>query len=263
MSTQRDDKPKIEPAKTGRASCRFCRQKIIKDSFRIGIPYQFTRPDGKTITSYGYYHPGCIPREKIESILDVLDSTPTIDSEEKLELIESLKKRQKEVDEAPQPQREVSRKAFIELSKSSRGTCKICEKKIDKGILRVAEPTQVELEDGRKFSSNKFHHVKCFLESSSDAKNDLKDLLQTSLGRKSISQEEAEELQKNFQKYLLAGETAADVLSIITEEPIEIKVLKRIAKEKGVPFDSVKLALKTGLLKGVYFEPTPGQIQKL
>ena len=152
MSSQMDDTPKIEPAKTGRASCRFCRQKIMIESIRIGIPYQFTRPDGKTITSYGYYHPECVPIERIESILDILSSTSSIGSEAMIELTKSLKKRQKEGDKTPQPQREIS--PFLEPSKSSRGACKICEKKMEKGTLRVAEPTQVELDDGRKFFSN-------------------------------------------------------------------------------------------------------------
>jgi hypothetical protein len=53
--------PKIERAKSSRSTCRTCKQKISKDIYRVGIPYQFTRPDGEEITSYGSYHPECVP----------------------------------------------------------------------------------------------------------------------------------------------------------------------------------------------------------
>ncbi|MFX1282864.1 MAG: hypothetical protein ACFFB5_04380 [Promethearchaeota archaeon] len=255
-------KLKIEPAKTSRASCRTCRQKIIKNEFRIGIPYLFTKPDGETITSHGFYHVACVPQDKIDIIMEFLDSSSTIDAEDKAKIFESLKKRKKEVIDSPQ-RTAATRKSFLEYSKSSRGACRICEKKIEKGILRVAEPSQVELDGGRKFFSHKFYHIRCYLESASDAKTIFQDLLQTSLQKKSISQEDADNLEQDFKDFLMANETAADVLSFITDKPIKLETLNKIANEKGVPFSSVKQAIEQGLLKGIFFEPSPGFIQKL
>lgn len=263
MLGKMDDKPIIEAAKSGRASCRTCWRKIVKEEFRIGIPYQFTKPDGETISSYGYYHPECVPQDKIETILEILASSTTTDPDNRVKITKSLKKRQKERAKSPQSRSAIMRKPFFELSKSSRGTCRSCEKKIDKGIFRLAEPTQVELDDGRRYFSFKFHHIKCYLESASNEKFVFRDLLQTSLQRRSISQMEADNLEAEFQEYISADETAAEVLSFITEEPIELKTIKKLAKKKGVPFSAVKKALEKGLLKGIYFEPSPGTIQKL
>ncbi len=256
------DKLKIEPAKTSRASCRSCRRKIMKNEYRIGIPYPFTKPDGETITSHGYYHIACVPQDKVDLIMEALTSSSTIDIEDRAKITESLEKRKKEVLDSPQ-QSAAIRKSFLEHSKSSRGACRICEKKIEKGILRVVEPTQVELEDGRKFFSHKFYHINCYLESASETRSIFQDLLQISLQRKSISQEEADNLEREFKDYLMADETASEVLSFITDEPVKLEILKDLAREKGVPFSAVAKAIEKGLLKGIFFEPSPGEIQKL
>lgn len=262
MSADLADKLKIEPAKTSRSSCRTCRQKIMKNEYRIGIPYSFQKPDGETITSLGFYHIICAPQDKVNLIMEVLASSSTIDVADRAKIIESLKNRKKEIIDSPQRSAAI-RKSFLEHSKSSRGACRICEKKIEKGILRVAEPSQVELEDGRKFFSHKFYHINCYLESVSETKSVFRDLLQTSLQRKSISQEEADNLEQDFKDFLTVDETAADVLSFITDEPIKLETLKELAREKGVPFNTVKKAIEKGLLKGIFFESSPGVIQKL
>ncbi|MFX1506111.1 MAG: hypothetical protein ACFFDC_08345 [Promethearchaeota archaeon] len=262
MSVKKVVLPMIEPAKSGRASCRSCRGKISKGEYRIGIPYQFRRPDGETVYSFGYYHPECTPKDKIKMILRILEESTTIDKIKRIQIRESLKKRLEERDESPQTPSSLQ-KPFLETSKSSRGICRICEEKIQKGVFRVAEPTQVELDDGRKFFSHKFFHIKCYLESKSEVQSIFQNLIQTSLGKRSIIQEEADNIGKEFQEFLTADETAAVVLDLISEEPIEFNLLKSIARDKGVPFSTVKKAIERGLLNGVYFEPTPGKIQKL
>ena len=261
MSAKKAEIPIIEPAKSGRATCRGCREKILKGDYRVGIPYQFTRPDGEIISSHGYYHPECTPKDKLEVILEILENSTSLDSADKEKIKESLKQSQMKV-ESPQASR-LSRKPFFELSKSSRGVCRVCEEKIEKGIFRVAEPTQVELDDGRKFFSHKFFHVECYLDSVSEVESIFKDLIQTSIRRKSILQEDVDKLEKNLQEILSIDKTAAVVLSYISEEPIELETLKEIAEDEGVPFSIVKKALEKGMLNGIYFEPSPGMIQKL
>ncbi|MFX1516120.1 MAG: hypothetical protein ACFFC6_07420 [Promethearchaeota archaeon] len=261
MSAKKAEIPIIEPAKSGRATCRGCREKILKGDYRVGIPYQFTRSDGETISSYGYYHPECTPKDKLEIVFEVLENSTLIGSVDKEKITEFLKQSQKKV-ESPQASSS-PRKPFFELSKSSRGVCRVCEKKIEKGIFRVAEPTQVELDDGRKFFSHKFFHVECYLDTLSEVESIFQGLIQTSIKRKSISQEDADKLQKNLQEILSIDKTAAVVLSSISEEPIELETLKEIAEEEGVPFSIVKKALEKGMLNGIYFEPSPGKVQKL
>ncbi|MHA2328412.1 MAG: hypothetical protein ACXACR_07815 [Candidatus Hodarchaeales archaeon] len=238
----------------------------MKEETRIGIPYQFTRPDGKSITSFRYFHPKCVPRETIKSILEDFDSLSSLEAINGEEILQVLKKRQNEKpkkDPRVQSSRDSRNKPFIEPSKSSRGSCRTCEKKIEKGILRVAEPNLVELEDGRKFFSHRFHHIKCFLESSSDMNLVFQELILLSSQRNSISESDIEVITEELQEYLSADVTAAGVLSLITEDPIKVKSLEKLARKKGVPVESLKQALERGLLEGIFFEPSPGLIQRL
>ena len=119
------------------------------------------------------------------------------------------------------------------------------------------------MDDGRKFFSHKFFHVKCYLESVSEVQSILHDLIQTSLNKRRILQEEVDNIKNDLQELLSVNKTAAAVLALISEDPIELEFLKKVAKEKEIPFGSVKKAIEKGLLNGVYFEPTPGKIQKL
>ncbi|MFX0013754.1 MAG: hypothetical protein ACFFB2_03235 [Promethearchaeota archaeon] len=263
MSKKKVEKLIIEHAKSGRASCRTCRKRLEKDEVRVGIPFTFTRPNGEEISSFRYYHVICVPYDRIKSVLEVFPSLSIIDKEKKEKLFESLKKREKDEMGKLQEKKSELKKPFLEPSKSSRGSCRICEKKIEKGILRVAEPSQIELDDGRKFFSHKYFHMTCYIESSRDRPLLLKDLIETSLAQGSISQEEAEKLDKDLQADSEADEKAASVLAVISDEPIDIMTLEKLAKEKGVPFNHVKKALEKGLLQGVFFESSPGMIQKL
>ncbi len=252
-----DDHPKIERARSSRSSCRTCGQKILKDIYRIGIPYQFTRPDGEKITSYGWYHPECVPFNSIQPTVNILESDMTIEPKEKKQIIGSLKKTKEE-------QVEVLQRPFIEISKSGRANCKKCDKKITKKVYRVAEPVEVDLEDGRKFFSNKLFHIECYLKSASDSNLILTKLIDTSLKRKTIkSRSEAELLEKRLNKVFSIANINESIFALIGENPMQVETLRTLAEEKEINFKVVKKAIEEGLLQGRLFEPSPGMIQKL
>lgn len=252
-----DDIPKIEKAKSSRSSCRTCKQKIIKDIYRIGIPYQFTKPDGDKIISYGWHHPECVPFSSIPAVLNIINEDLVIDPEDKEDIISSINKTEEE-------QETILKQPYIELSKSSRGKCQKCEEKIKKDVYRVAEPSEVELEDGRRFFSNKFSHLKCFLDSTSNTSVIFKQLIGTSLKRKTIaSRAEAELLEKRLSKIIKTEGSTEEVLRLIGDDPIKVDTLKTLAKEKGIDFDLVKKVIEKALLQGTLFELKPGLIQKM
>ena len=252
-----DDHPKIERAKSSRSTCRTCGQKIVKDIYRIGIPYEFTRPDGEKITSYGWYHPECVPFNSIQPTVDIVESDMTIESKEKKEIISSMKKNKEE-------QVEVLQRPFIENSKSGRATCKKCDEKIKKKVYRVAEPVEVDLEDGRKFFSNKLFHIECYLKSVSDSTLILNKLIETSLKRKTIkSRSEAELLEKRLSKLLTIANINESIFALIGENPMQVETLRALAEEQKINFKLVKKAIEEGLLQGLLFESSPGMIRKI
>ncbi|MFX0182756.1 MAG: hypothetical protein ACFE95_06690 [Candidatus Hodarchaeota archaeon] len=263
MSEKISQKPIIEPAKSARSSCRICQKKIEKDSIRIGVPSPYTLPDGRTVATYRYYHPECVPYDRIIEILEILSSMSTIEPMEKNQVKKTLERIQKKGSENVEEQRRARDKPFFEYSRSGRGTCRICENKIAKGIFRVAEPTKIDLTDGRQIFGQKLFHVNCFFNSLSNPKSVFQSLMDTSVQRKKISKEELKNLKDNFQVYLSENKTASDVLEIIGEAPVKIGTLKKVARKKGIPFKLVEQAIEEGLMRGEYFQPSPKTIQKL
>lgn len=263
MSNKNKQQPIIELAKSARSSCRICRKKIEKDSIRIGVPSPYTLPDGKTVATYRYYHPKCVPYDRITEILEILASTSTIAPMEMNQVRETLENIQKQGSKGIEEQRRAKNKPFFEYSRSGRGTCRICENKIAKGIFRVAEPTKIDLTNGRQIFGQKLFHVNCFLDSSSNPKSVFQNLMDTSIQWKKLSEEELKYLKDNFQVYLSESKTASDVLEIIGEAPVKIDALKKVAREKGIPFKAVEQAIEEGLMRGEYFQPSPRTIQKM
>ncbi|MFX0050744.1 MAG: hypothetical protein ACFFAJ_09615 [Candidatus Hodarchaeota archaeon] len=263
MSDELTQNPTIEPAKSSRSSCRICQKKIEKGAIRIGVPSPYTLPDGRTVASYRYYHPDCVPYDSVAAILDILDFVTTIYPEDKNQVKKSLEKIQMQGSSTARGRRRVITESFFEYSRSGRGTCRICENKIEKGIFRVAEPTQIELTNGRRIFGQKLYHIDCFLSSSANPKRAFQNLMEVSIQGKKLSEEQLENLKENFQMYLSGTETAYNVLELIGEKPVKIDTLKKFAEEKGVPFKIVEQAIEEGLIKGEYFQPSPKTIQKM
>ncbi|KAJ0180031.1 hypothetical protein K1T71_004622 [Dendrolimus kikuchii] len=137
-----------EYAKTGRASCKGCKQKIDQGSLRIAIMVQSAFFDGK---QPNWHHMQCFFKKQHPA------SSNDIDNFNKL-TFDDQKKIKEEIASS-------ALKDFkIEYSKSSRATCRHCEIKICKDEVRICKVVY-DTEVGSKYGGQPlWHHVKCFAE---------------------------------------------------------------------------------------------------
>ncbi|WP_455465329.1 hypothetical protein [Candidatus Hodarchaeum mangrovi] len=255
--SEEEKKPLItELAKSSRSSCRGCRNKINKGDLRAGIPFKFTIESGKEVFSYGYYHIHCVPKSHQDEVLHLLEKNDLVTKNEVFEIrkniIQSASDTPK-LDEAP----------FLEVSKSSRSSCRLCESKLLKDEYRVAEPSKIELSDGRVISGHKYYHLNCFLDSQKNSKEIFSSIIQESLRRNILTPETIENIKSSFYSTFKEEDSASLVLRIIGETPISIEIIKQKAKEMNVNFNIVEKVLKQRLEKGEIFEPQLNHFQKL
>jgi hypothetical protein len=263
MSETKTELLKIEPAKSSRSMCRGCQKKINKDTIRVGNPYQFNSPKGDEITGYRWFHLECTPGYVIPDTINSLNENPLADENQQQDTLSILEQMfRNKPKEEPRTQR-MDQTPLFERAKSSRGKCRKCEEKIEKGVIRVAEPTMVELDDGRKFPSSKYYHQDCYFEQLEDPKTSIESILKTSLEKQTINDEEAQEVMAGFADLFQSDSKVVDLLALIGPEPIKIQFLKRKALEIGIDFKLVEKAIERGMVQGKYFNPEPDMIQKL
>ena len=263
MAQDRTDDPKIELAKSGRSTCRTCQKKIPKETPRVGIPFPFTTPSGEVVASYRYYHIDCTPRYKIPEVISFLKR----ESLEKNDLYETILHELENLSEKGELKGENldfnPNDPFLQLSKSSRGKCRKCKEKIEKDTVRVAVPSLVELDDGRKFFSNKYYHLICFVDQIENIEVDFKRLVDKSQSANYITEDEANAIKSEFGSYFNSDIRIEKILAEIKTSPIKLKVLKDLSVEKKIDFQLVEAAIEKGLMKGEFFKPTKDTIQKL
>lgn len=144
---------KAEYAKSGRSSCKTCKSPIGKEVLRLGKMVQATQFDGFMPM---WNHATCIFRKakQIKAFDDV-------------EGIESLRwedqqKIQKYIDGGSGPESSpapAAVKCGIEVSSTSRATCRLCNQKISKGEVRISSKPE-----GQGNKGLGWHHAKCFLD---------------------------------------------------------------------------------------------------
>lgn len=139
----------IEVAKSGRAACRKCKEKIAKDDLRFGheVPNAFA--DGEM--THQWLHLKCAaqkhPAELAEALADYTGDVPGRAELETL-LQEHLKKAK--VGEFP----------YAEPAPTGRSSCLACGEKIEKGALRVAVEREVDA-GGMMRKSAGYLHPRC------------------------------------------------------------------------------------------------------
>ncbi|XP_024168166.1 poly [ADP-ribose] polymerase 1 isoform X2 [Rosa chinensis] len=161
MADPQNQKPwKVEYAKSARSSCKTCRNPIEKENLRFGKMVQAKQFDGFMPM---WNHASCIMKKakQIKSTDDV----------EGLELLrwEDQKKIRDYVQSGgsggPSDTTTTSKasatESGIEVSQTSRATCRLCSQKILKGEVRIS--TKPEGQGARGLA---WHHAKCFMESS-------------------------------------------------------------------------------------------------
>jgi hypothetical protein len=119
--------PIIEVAKSGRAACRTCKEKIGKDELRLGeaAPNQFAEGEA----SYRWHHLRCAAEKKPSLLRQALE-TWTGDVPNKAELLAVM--------DANRGKEKPSTFPYAEKAPTGRSTCLVCESPIEKGALRVA-----------------------------------------------------------------------------------------------------------------------------
>ncbi|KAL0371203.1 UNVERIFIED_CONTAM: Poly [ADP-ribose] polymerase 1 [Sesamum angustifolium] len=145
---------KAEYAKSSRSSCKTCKNPIDKENLRLGKMVQASQFDGFMPM---WNHAACILRKanQIKSVDDV----------EGLELLrwEDQQKIRKYIDGAVMSNSSAPAvvECGIEVSQTSRATCRCCSLKIAKGEIRIS--TKPEGQGARGLSWN---HANCYMEKS-------------------------------------------------------------------------------------------------
>jgi hypothetical protein len=139
----------LEPATTGRATCRGCGRKIAATVMRFGerVPNPFSDDGGDTTH---WYHPICAAYRRPEALLHTLTEEPDppdLDNREAL-----LSEAQLGVTHHRLP-----RVSTAGLAPTGRATCRGCKEPIAKDTWRIA---LVYYEDGR-FNPSGFIHAGC------------------------------------------------------------------------------------------------------
>uniref|UniRef100_A0A5B7AK50 Putative poly(ADP-ribose) polymerase 1 n=1 Tax=Davidia involucrata TaxID=16924 RepID=A0A5B7AK50_DAVIN len=145
---------KAEYAKSARSSCKTCKNTIDKEKLRLGKMVQATQFDG------------FMPMwNHIDCILKKANQIKSFDDVEGIELLrwEDQQKIRKYV-EGGGPQNNPApalMECGVEVSQTSRATCRRCNQKISKGEVRISTKP-----DGRGAKGLAWHHASCFMESS-------------------------------------------------------------------------------------------------
>ncbi|KZV34358.1 poly [Dorcoceras hygrometricum] len=145
---------KVEYAKSSRSSCKTCKNNIEKECLRLGKMVQASQFDG-FMPMWNHAH--CITRKK--------NQIKSVDDVEGLELLrwEDQQTIRKYLDGVGQTDSVASPvvQCGIEVSSTSRATCRCCNEKLTKGEVRIS--TKPEGGSARALA---WHHAKCYMEMS-------------------------------------------------------------------------------------------------
>ncbi|MHC5114344.1 MAG: PARP-type zinc finger-containing protein [Planctomycetota bacterium] len=146
----------IEPARSGRAKCRGCREKIEKDAMRFGEEVPNPYADEDDATAVHWFHLRCAAERRPEKVAAALASH---DGEvpDRAELVA--------IAEAGMANPELSRVVRAERAPSGRARCRGCRELIEKDALRVVMRPE---EDVDPMAPNFSLHVKCAAEKLGD-----------------------------------------------------------------------------------------------
>jgi poly [ADP-ribose] polymerase len=135
----------FEPAATGRAKCRGCRQAIAKGELRFGE--SLPNPFGEGEVTH-WFHPACAAYKRPEALLEGLAAAvgPVADRE-----------RLARVAAASLAQPRLARIDGAERSPSGQARCRSCHEPIERGSWRL----RLAFHEEGSFSPGGFLHVAC------------------------------------------------------------------------------------------------------
>ncbi|KAM0949661.1 putative NAD(+) ADP-ribosyltransferase transcription regulator SAP family [Dioscorea sansibarensis] len=153
---------KAEYAKSGRSSCKSCKSPIDKEQLRLGKMVAATQFDGFMPM---WNHAGCILKKKNQiKSLDDVEGLDLLRWEDQQKLRKYMEGTTSDMSSTSKSSMAANNECTIEVSQTSRASCKHCSEKITKGMVRVS--TKPEGQGARALG---WHHVKCFLEMSPSA----------------------------------------------------------------------------------------------
>ncbi|RXM97744.1 Poly [ADP-ribose] polymerase 1 [Acipenser ruthenus] len=163
-NSQEDKLYKSEYAKSGRASCKKCKENIAKESLRMAIMVQSPMFDGKVPH---WHHFSCFwQRARVLSHGDI-DGFSDLRWEDQEKIKKAIETGG--VTAGGKGDKEGSGKAektlndfAVEYAKSNRSTCKGCEQKIDKEQIRVSKK-MVDPEKPQLGMIDRWYHTGCFI----------------------------------------------------------------------------------------------------
>ncbi|XP_059048332.1 poly [ADP-ribose] polymerase [Achroia grisella] len=228
----------VEYAKSGRASCKGCKQKIDQGVLRIARMVQSAFHDGK---QPNWYHEDCFFTKQRPTSVDEISNFNKLKSVDQKKLqsrigdsnsgvvlpVEETKGKKRKAGKSSEVTSGAVKDFAVEYSKSSRATCRHCEIKICKGEVRISK-TVFDTEVGAKYGGQPlWHHVKCFAEARSE-------LLYFAGGEnlpgfKTLKKED-QELVTNEIKPFQSNELPVKKLKDEPKDPAEIKEAEK--KEK-------------------------------
>lgn len=129
----------IEEAKSSRAACRTCREKIEKGLLRFGeeVPNQFD-PDGGT--THQWHHLACAAGRFPAKVTAALAAFPgTVPDREKLDAILAAPPKAAGKKGGPK-----AAYPYAERASTSRSKCLQCDEAIEKGTFRIAVEREVD-----------------------------------------------------------------------------------------------------------------------
>ncbi|XP_072940740.1 poly [ADP-ribose] polymerase [Epargyreus clarus] len=221
-----------EYAKSGRAACKACKQKIDQGELRIAIMVQSAFYDGK---QPNWHHEECLFKKKCPESISEIAHFNKLKHEDQKKIKDKIasmssvvmpeekgKKKGKGTKRANDSNKAVG-KYVVEYAKSSRSTCKHCDIKICKDEVRVAK---IEY-DPKYGDSPQWHHVKCFAERKAEllflaGGEDLP-------GFNSLKKED-QKLLKEAIKVSSADEVPIKKLKAEPKDEAEIKIEKELEK---------------------------------
>jgi poly [ADP-ribose] polymerase len=140
----------IEVAKSGRATCRTCRQAITKGEVRFGeeAPNAFSDSGG---TMHMWHHLLCAAKKKPGQLREAMTGSDVeISNRAEVEAIIA----------AEEPKQKPVKMPYAERAPTGRARCGECGETIEKGELRIATPREVET-GGMMNASVRYLHPGC------------------------------------------------------------------------------------------------------
>ncbi|KAM7298160.1 poly [ADP-ribose] polymerase 1 [Ixodes scapularis] len=151
---------KAEYAKSGRAACKGCKEKIDNAELRLAVMVQSPMFDGKVPH---WYHFMCFfSKQRPKSVGDI-DKYGTLRYEDQKRIQEKIESKM-----AAGTTADDLRDFSTEYAKSNKSTCKGCSEKIAKGVVRISKLDYDGAFSKMRGPVPQWYHVDCFVKKRDD-----------------------------------------------------------------------------------------------